>query len=81
MRQYKLSKTLRQFKTRLAQYPPGALRDAKRALENIEVKHGLLFDTDFDATDAAEKELLIAQYQEMDATDEEIKAMLARWFL
>jgi hypothetical protein len=80
MRQYKLSKTLREFRTRLAQYPPSALRAAKRALEKIEVKHELLFDTDFDKAAAAEKELLIAQYQEMDATEAEIKAMLARWF-
>jgi hypothetical protein len=77
MGQYKLNKTLSDFRKRLAQYPPSALREAKRALEKIEIKYGLLFD--FDPTRAAEKELLIAQYREMNATDAEIDAMLARW--
>jgi hypothetical protein len=77
MRQYKLAKTLREFRNRLSQYPPSALRDAKRALEKIEIKYGLL--PDFDPNGAAEKELLIALYREMDATDAEISAMIARW--
>jgi hypothetical protein len=81
MQQYKLNKTLAEFKKRLAQYPPAALRDAKRSLVDIEAKYGILIDTDLAAGDAAEKELLIAQYHEMGATDAEIEAMLARWYL
>jgi hypothetical protein len=76
MSQYKLKKTLKEFKQRLAVYPPSALRDAKRALEKVEIKHGILCDGVFDQ--AAEMELLIAQYQEMDATEAEIQAMLKR---
>ena len=78
MRQYKLTKTLKNFRTRLAHYPPSALREVKRALNKIEFKHGVLIEPDFDWTDAAEKELLIAQYREMHATEAEIKELLRR---
>jgi hypothetical protein len=78
MRQYKLNKTLSEFRRRLAYYPPSALRDAKRALQKIEEKHEIILDCR-DADFAAEKELLIAQYREMDATDAEIEEMLERW--
>jgi helix-turn-helix protein len=78
MRQYKLKKTLSEIRSRLAHYPPSALRDAKRALQKIEEKHEIIIDYS-DADSAAEKELLIAQYQEMDATEAEIDEMLKRW--
>ena len=78
MRQYKLKKTLTEFRKRLACYPPIALREAKRALEKIEAKYNIILDYT-EAEFSAEKELLIAQYQEMDATDAEIDAMLKRW--
>jgi hypothetical protein len=76
MREYKLTKTLRNFRTRLTHYPPSALREVKCVLDKIEFKHGILIERDFDWTDAAEKELLIAQYREMHATDAEIKELL-----
>ena len=50
MRQYKLKKTLSEFRRRLAHYPPTALRDAKRALQKIEEKHEIIVD-DRDAAD------------------------------
>jgi hypothetical protein len=78
MRQYHLKKTLGEFRRRLAHYPPIALREAKKALEKIEQKHDIILDY-IDADFAAEKELLIAQYREMDATDAEIEEMLERW--
>lgn len=78
MRQFKLTKTLAQFRKRLALYPPAALREAKRALEKIELQYEIMPDFR-DADFAAERELLIAQYQEMDATDAEIDEMLKRW--
>ena len=78
MRQFKLTKTLTDFRKRLALYPPSALREAKRALQKIELKYEIILDFR-DADFAAERELLIAQYQEMDATDAEIDEMLKRW--
>jgi len=78
MRQYKLKKTLSEFRRRLAHYPPSALREAKRALQKIEDKHEIILDYK-DADFAAERELLIAQYQENDATKAEIDEMLKRW--
>jgi len=78
MSQYKLKKTLSEFRKRLAHYPPSALREAKRALQKIEEKHQIILDYG-DADFVAEKELLIAQYREMDATEEEIEEMLKRW--
>jgi hypothetical protein len=78
MREYKLTKTLTYFSTRLAHYPPSALREVKRVLSKIEFKHGILIQHDFEWSDAAEKELLIAQYREMHATDAEIKELLRR---
>lgn len=78
MRQYKLKKTLTEFRKRLTYYPPSALREVKRALQKIEGKHGIIFDS-MDAEFTAERELLMAQYQEMDATDAEIEEMLKRW--
>jgi hypothetical protein len=81
MQQYKLTRTLKDFRKRLAQYPPSALREVKRAMDKIEIKYGIVFEPQSEAIDAAEKELLIAQYQEMGATDAEIDAMLRRWGL
>jgi hypothetical protein len=78
MRQYKLTKTLKNFRERLVYYPPSALREAKRALDKIEIKYGILPEPDFGRTDAVEKELLIAQYQEMHASDAEIEELLRR---
>ena len=77
MRQYQLKKTLSEFRRRLANYPPSALREAKRALQKIEEKHEIILDYR-EADFASEKELLIAQYQEMDATEAEIEEMLKR---
>jgi RNA polymerase-binding transcription factor DksA len=79
MESYKVNKTLKEFRERLAQYPPTALREVKRSLQKIEAKYGISYDPGPEAADAAEKELLIAQYREMDATDAEIEAMLSRW--
>jgi hypothetical protein len=78
MRQYKLKKTLTEFRKRLTSYPPIALREAKKALEKIEAKYDIILDYT-EAEFSAEKELLIAQYQEMDATDAQIDEMLRRW--
>jgi RNA polymerase-binding transcription factor DksA len=78
MHQYKLKRTLSEFRRRLALYSPNALREAKRALQKIEEKHEIIPDYR-DADFSAEKELLIAQYQEMDATEAEIDEMLKRW--
>lgn len=78
MRKYKLAKTLRHFRERLGHYPPSALWEAKRALDKIEIKYGIVMTHDFDRFDAARKELLIAQYQEMNATDAEIAQALRR---
>ncbi len=75
---YKLKKTLSEFRRRLTHYPPSALREVKKALQKIEEKHEIILDYS-DADFAAEKELLIAQYREMDATEEEIDEMLKRW--
>jgi hypothetical protein len=79
MQRYKLTRTLKDFQKRLAQYPPSALREVKRAMDKIEIKHGIVFEAQLDAIDVAEKELLIAQYEEMGATDAEIDVMLRRW--
>jgi hypothetical protein len=57
------------------------LREVKRAMDKIENKYGIVFEPKSEAIDAAEKEFLIAQYQEMGATDAEIDAMLRRWGL
>jgi hypothetical protein len=78
MERYKLSRTLKDFRRRLANYPPSALRAAKRALEAIELKHGIVYEPALHEIDAAQKELIIAQLQEMGATDAEIAEKLRR---
>ena len=78
MDRYKLSRTLKDFQRRLAIYPPSALWAAKRALEAIELKHGVVYELALHDIDAAQKELIIAQLQEMGATDAEITEKLRR---
>jgi hypothetical protein len=78
MRRYKLTLTLRDFSRRLAKYPPGALREAMRALKKIEMRRGVLYEPTLDEIDAVHKELIIAQYQEMNVTDAEIAVLLKR---
>jgi len=75
---YKLSRTLKAFQKRLATYPPSMLGEAMRALDKLELKYDLLREPNFDEIGAVRKELLIAQFQEQDATDAEIDEMLKR---
>lgn len=78
MRRYKLKLTLRDFSRRLAKYPPGALREAMRVLKIIEMKKGILYEQSLDDKDAVHKELIIAQFQEMHATEAEIVELLKK---
>jgi hypothetical protein len=78
MRRYKLTLTRKDFSKRLAKYPPGALREAMRALEKIEFRKGILYEPPLRQKDAVHKELLIAQFQEMNATKAEIAELLKR---
>jgi hypothetical protein len=78
MRRYKLTLTLRDFRKRLALYPPEALRAAMHALGKIEMKKGILYEQPPSEKDAVHKELIIAQFQEMNATESEIADLLKR---
>jgi hypothetical protein len=78
MRRYKLKLTLEDFRKRLAIYPPGALREVMRVLGKIEMKKGILYEPSETERDAVHKELIIAQFQEMNATDAEIAELLQR---
>ena len=68
MKGYKLTLTLRDFRRRLAHYPPEALRAAQQALTKIEMKKGVLYEPSEEERRAVHKELLIAQYKEMHVT-------------
>jgi hypothetical protein len=68
MRCYKLALTRRDFRRRLALYPPGARREAVRVLNKIEFKKDIQYDPSLHEKDAVHKELTIAQFQEMNAT-------------
>jgi hypothetical protein len=78
MRHYKFTLTLRDFSRRLSKYPPGALLLAMRALETIEFKNDIQYEPSLEDKDAARKELLIAGFQEMNATKPEIAELLKR---
>jgi hypothetical protein len=49
-----------------------------RALGKIEMGKGILYEPPLDEKNAVHKELIIAQYQEMNATDAEIAELLQR---
>jgi hypothetical protein len=70
--------TLQDFRRRLSTYPPGALREAKQALEKIEQKRSILYRPSLDEIDSATKELLIAILREASATKTEIAEVLKR---
>jgi hypothetical protein len=78
MRRHRLELTLRDFRNRLAIYPPAALREAKRALEKIEMKRGVVYEPPLNEQDEATKELMVAEWKEEGATDAEIAELLRR---
>lgn len=51
---------------------------AMRALETIEFKNDIQYEPSLEDKDAARKELLIAGFQEMNATKPEIAELLKR---
>jgi hypothetical protein len=78
MRRRRLELILRDFRNRLAIYPPAALREAMRALEKIELKRNIPYEPPLDEKDAVTKELMIAEWKEEGATDGEIAELLRR---
>ena len=80
MRRYKLTLTRKEIAKRLAKYPPRLLRELTLVLNDFEYKHSIqyLYEPAPEVRDAIHKELMIAQYQELGATKQEIIDLLKR---
>jgi len=78
MRRYKLTFTRKELAKRLAKYPPRWLRELRLVLDDFEYKHNIqyLYERSPEERAAVHKELLIAQYQELGATRQEIIDLL-----